>query len=144
MIFELQRDQFWCEILKWRFWSTFCLFMPIIWGLLPISLNCPNALNTLKEVWLLPRMTSGTLGLQLFQIVKTGMLTFLLAFTMWQITWTPMKIWRFQNVQSHVILLHFASNKKLMQTETYVPLNSFPYFFKCHKYSQNITPHWKS
>ena len=27
-----------------------CLFMPMTWGILKISLNCPNAVNTLKEV----------------------------------------------------------------------------------------------
>ena len=95
MIFEFERDQFGCKIRIWWFWSTFCLSMHIIWGLLTVCLNCPNALNNLKEVWLLPEMTSSTLGLWLFQLVKTGMLTFLFTFTRWQICWTPMKIWRF-------------------------------------------------
>ena len=42
-------------------YKDFCLFMPMIWGLLTISLNCPNAVNTLKEVGLLTKMTSGPL-----------------------------------------------------------------------------------
>ena len=33
-------------------------------------------------------------------------------------------IWRFQNIQSHPILLHFAFNKKLMKTETFFPTKS--------------------
>ena len=101
--------------------KDFCLFMPMIWGLLTISLNCPNAVNTLKEVWLLTEMTSGPLRPWLFQIINIGILTFLFAFTRWQICWTPMKIWRFQKIESHAILLHFAFNKKLMQIETYLP-----------------------
>ena len=32
------------------------LFMFIIWGILNISLNCPNAVNTFKEVWILTEM----------------------------------------------------------------------------------------
>ena len=32
--------------------------MPMIWGILNISLNCPNAVNTLKEVWILTEMNT--------------------------------------------------------------------------------------
>ena len=105
-------------------YKDFCLFMPMIWGLLTISLNCPNAVNTLKEVWLLTEMTSGPLGPWLFQIVNIGMLTFLFAFTRRQICWILIKIWRFQNIESHAILLHFALNKKLMDIETNLPTKS--------------------
>ena len=94
-------------------YKDFCLFEPMIWGLLTIF-------PTLKEVWLLTEMTSGPLRSWLFQIVNIGMLTFLFAFTRWQICWTPPKIWRFQKIESHAILLHFAFNKKLMQIETYL------------------------
>ena len=131
MIFELERDQFGCKIGIWRFWSTFCLFMPMILGLVTISLNCPNALNTIKEVQLLPEMTSGTLGPWLFQIVKIGMSTFLFAFTRSQICWAPMKIWRFQNIESHAILLHFVLNKKLMQIETNLFTKSIMSIISC-------------
>ena len=89
------------------------LLMPMILGLLNISLNCPNAVNTLKEVWILTEMTSEQLRPWLFQIINIGMLTFLFAFTKWQICWTPMKIRRFQKNESHAILLHFAIWKKI-------------------------------
>ena len=92
--------------------------MRIIWGLITICLNCPNAVNTLKEVWLPTEMTSGPLRPWLFQIINIGILTFLFAFNRSQICWTPMKIWRFQKIESHAILLQFAFNKKLMQIET--------------------------
>ena len=94
-------------------------------------------------------MTSGTLGPWLIQIVKIGMLTFLFAIARWQICWTPMKIWRFQNIESHAILFHFVLNKKLMQIKTYLithlingvnnKMASFPNFSKCHKYSLTLT-----
>ena len=74
----------------------------MIWGLLPISLICRNAINTFKKVLFLPEMTLGVLGPRLIQVVQT--LTFLIAVTMWQICWKPMKIWRFQNIESYVIL----------------------------------------
>ena len=77
--------------------------MPMIWGVLNISLNCPNAVNTLKEVWILTEMTSEPLRPWLFQIINIGMLTFLFAFTRWQISWTPMKIWKFQKIERHAI-----------------------------------------
>ena len=111
-----ERDQFGCKI-----WTPrFLVIHALIWGPLAISLNCPNAVNTLKEVWLLTEMTSGPLRPWLFQIINIGILTFLFAFTRWQICWTLMKIWRFQKIESHAILLHFAFNKKLMQIETYL------------------------
>ena len=111
-----ERDQFGCKIWIQRF----LVIHALIWGPLAISLNCPNAVNTLKEVRLLTEMTSGPLRPWLFYIINIGMLTFLFAFTRWQICWTPMKIWRFQKIESHAILLHFAFNKKLMQIETYL------------------------
>ena len=97
------------------------LFISIIWGILNISLNCPNAVNTFKKVWILTEMTSGPPRPWLFQIINIGVLTFLFAFTRWQICWALMKIWRFQKIESHAVLLHFAFNKTLMQTEIYLP-----------------------
>ena len=96
------------------------LFMLMIWGLLNISLNFPNAVNTLKKVWILTEMTSGPLRPWLFQIINIGIFTFLFAFTRWQICWTLMKIWRFQKIESHAIPLHFAFNKNLIQIETWL------------------------
>ena len=52
-----------------------------------------------------------------------------------------MKIWRFQNVENHVILLHFVS-KNYYKLKLIYPLNvltSFPNFSKCHNYSQTET-----
>ena len=105
---------------KYEF-KDFCLLMSMIWRLLTISLNFPNAVNTLKEVWLLTvtETNSGPLRPWLFQIINIKMLTFLFVFTRRQICWTLMKIWWFQKIESHAILLHFASNKKLMQIDTY-------------------------
>ena len=123
MIFELERDQFRCKIWRWRFWSTICLFMPMIWGLLSISLNCLAVLNTLKVVWLLSKMISGALGPRLYQIVKIRMLTFLLAYTRWQFAEYRWKYEDFQHWKP-CILLHFALTKKLMQIKTYLTTNS--------------------
>ena len=41
-----------------KIFEHFLFFMSMIWGLLPISLNFPNSLNTFKEVWLLSGMAS--------------------------------------------------------------------------------------
>ena len=42
-------------------YKDLCFLMSMIWRLLTISLNFPNAVNTLKEVWLLTEteMNSG-------------------------------------------------------------------------------------
>ena len=108
-----ERDQFGCKIWMQRF-----LFIHA--HDLGALNHCPNAVNTIKEVWLLTEMVSGPLRPWLFQIINIGMLTFLFDFTKWQICWTPMQMWRFQKIESHAILLHIAFNKKLMQIETYL------------------------
>ena len=111
-----ERDQFGCII--WI--QKFLLIHSHDLAALNHSLNCPNAVNTFKEVWLLTEMTSGPLRSWLFQIINIGILTSFFAFTRWQICWTLMKIWRFQKIESHAIPLHFAFNKNLIQIETWL------------------------
>ena len=52
----------WVQNMKMKIGSTFCSFIPITCGLLPISLNYLNARNTHKQVWLLPTMSNLSLS----------------------------------------------------------------------------------